>query len=153
MAPTRRRRSTRSPAGGAGVTRTHDLPTAQANELLAGFKGKLHTVKTQELKLEDGSTIVIARVKVPTPKGISGHLIRRFDTDALSASSLFRAAFPNAEDDAEQEEMTYLIKKYNTKAAGDEDETGSGKLTEHGYPLKMLRTWPRSTVLPSLRLN
>ena len=29
-------------------------------------------IQTQELKLEDGTAIIIARVKVPTPKGISG---------------------------------------------------------------------------------
>lgn len=91
---------------------------------------RIARLQTQELKLEDGTAIIIARVKVPTPKGISGcaaafapsslliraaltsqlctfilrkhrHIIRRFDTEALSASSLFRVAFPMATEEAE----------------------------------------------------
>lgn len=107
MVQGRRRRSSRSPASRGQVTRETPLPVEAANDLLAGFKGRLHSVKviemvflgywvpcrahpcafsmwlppaqwtprnqqTQELKLEDGTSILIARVKVPTPRGISG---------------------------------------------------------------------------------
>lgn len=133
MAPSRRRRSS---SREVVVERTVALPVEEANELLSGFKGRLHTVKTQELKLEDGTAIIIARVKVPTPKGISGHIIRRFDTEALSASSLFRVAFPMATEEAEQAEMAYLAKRYDTRRAGDEDANGSGKLTGTWIPLE-----------------
>lgn len=46
--------------------------------------------------------------------GISGHLIRRTDTDAVSASSLFRAAFPYASQEAEAAEMAHVAKSYDT---------------------------------------
>lgn len=118
------------------MTRESPLPVEAANGLLAGFKGRLHSVKTQELKLEDGTSILIARVKVPTPKGVSGHLIRRFDTEAISASSLFRVAFPQASEDAERDEMAYLAQRYNTRRAGDEDEAGNGKLTGVWVPVE-----------------
>jgi hypothetical protein len=57
------------------------------------------------------------------------HIIKRFDTDAVSASSLFRAAFPTATEAEETTEMAWIAKgsrsRYgDTKKAGNEqDET------------------------------
>ncbi|GAA5983081.1 hypothetical protein JCM11641_004905 [Rhodosporidiobolus odoratus] len=87
------------------------LPTDKANKLMVdGSKNpKVHKVKTQTLHLGEGSgTIVIARVKVAVPKGVPGHIIKRFDTNAVSASSLFRAAFPLASADEEALEMRWV---------------------------------------------
>lgn len=93
---------------------------------MAKHEGKLHKVKTQTLYLGEGPndqhTIVIARVKCPVPKDVPGHIIKRFDTNAVSASSLFKAAFPTATDAEEAREMEWVQKgKYgDTVAAGIE---------------------------------
>lgn len=55
------------------------------------------------------------------------HIIKRFDTGGISASSLFRAAFPTATEAQEEREMQWIIKnprqKYgDTRKAGVEDD-------------------------------
>lgn len=137
------RRSTRSPQPGSASKSAASLGAAartiaaqaarpalpsQANELLPVHKGRLHSVKTQELKLEKLS-ILIARVKAPVPKGVSGHLIKRFDTDAVSASSFFRVAFPTSTAQEEEAEMGFLRSKYDTATAGAEHQGPEGRLT------------------------
>lgn len=137
------RRSTRSPPASAakpastsftsaGKAMGKDrpaLPLSDANPLLKGHKGRLHSVKTQELKLQDNITITIARVKAPTPEGVSGHLIKRFDTDAVSASSFFRVAFPSSSQAAEEAEMAYLRSVHDAVAAGAEHPGSEARLT------------------------
>ena len=88
--------------------------------------------------------------QVPTPKGVSGnhlpsalkvysnstqkgHLIRRCDSDAISASSLFRVAFPTASTTAEAREMDYLTSRFDTKRAGMDHDVAS-KLTGTWIP-------------------
>ncbi|KAK4058488.1 hypothetical protein OIO90_000650 [Microbotryomycetes sp. JL221] len=123
-------RQTLSPAPSyAPVPRTRPtLPTKDANKFMPEWKGRMHKVKTQTLHLNDSDdTIKIARVKVPVPKGVPGHIIKRFDTGAVSASSLFRAAFPTASQDDEATEMAWIRegsnKKYgDTRQAGHEDD-------------------------------
>ncbi|KAL8286441.1 hypothetical protein RQP46_004458 [Phenoliferia psychrophenolica] len=100
------------------------------------WKGKMHKVKQQVLTLGPSSTITIARVKCPVPKGVPGHIIKRFDTGAVSASSLFRAAFPHATEESEAAEMAWISKgsrnRYgDTKAAG----------LEHDESKKLSGTW------------
>lgn len=98
-------------------------------------------IKTQILQLEDGPIILICRrkarhgalddrlpVQVPVPKGVSGHLIKRTDTDAVSASSLFRVAFPSATAEQEQQEMDWIATQFDTKQAGNDAEP-SARLT------------------------
>lgn len=62
--------------------------------------------------------IIIGRVKLPAPIK-SGHafLLKRFDTNAIAASSMFRIAFPYASLDAEKVEMEYLEKRYDSTVA------------------------------------
>ncbi|SCV67886.1 BQ2448_5497 [Microbotryum intermedium] len=117
----------KSPASTGAKTRPQ-LPLSDKNDLLLESKAKLHKVKTQTLQLgpPTNETIVIARVKCPVPKGVPGHLIKRFDTNAISASSFFRAAFPTASIAAENAEMKYIAahpKQFgNTKIAGREND-------------------------------
>ncbi|KAK4053452.1 hypothetical protein OIV83_001619 [Microbotryomycetes sp. JL201] len=106
------------------------LPLKDANKFMPEWKGKIHKVKTQTLHLNnDQDTITIARSKVPVPKGVPGHIIKRFDTGAVSASSLFRAAFPTASSEDEATEMAWIRKgskgKYGDtrKAGAEHDET------------------------------
>ncbi|KDE02936.1 hypothetical protein MVLG_06533 [Microbotryum lychnidis-dioicae p1A1 Lamole] len=119
--------SAKSPVSTSAKTRP-PLPLSDKNDLLLESKAKLHKVKTQTLHLgpPTNDSIVIARVKCPVPKGVPGHLIKRFDTNAISASSFFRAAFPTASVTAESAEMKYIVahpRQFgNTKVAGREDD-------------------------------
>ena len=50
------------------------LPLYAKNTLMADWKGKLHKVKSQTLRLGfDDETILIARVKCPVPKNVPGY--------------------------------------------------------------------------------
>ncbi|GAA95864.1 hypothetical protein E5Q_02521 [Mixia osmundae IAM 14324] len=75
-------------------------------------------VKMQRLDLPNGRQIRIARMKMPTPRDGTIHLIKRLDTDSISATTFFRAAFPTATDDELRNEACYLASIYNTEAYG-----------------------------------
>ncbi|GAA5976307.1 hypothetical protein JCM10908_005451 [Rhodotorula pacifica] len=124
------------------------LPTHAANkQMTEDGKGgpakaaKLHKVKTQTLHLgDDNGTIMIARVKCPVPKDVPGHIIKRFDTNAVSASSLFRAAFPTATEDEEAVEMRWIVVgsrgQYGDTAAAGMEHVESKKLSGTWIPAK-----------------
>ncbi|KAM0754551.1 hypothetical protein T439DRAFT_321586 [Meredithblackwellia eburnea MCA 4105] len=132
-----RTRSSMSPAPPTpGAASRPALPKQHANTLMDGYKGKLHKVKVQVLTLGPTSTITIARVKCPVPKGVPGHIIKRFDTNAVSASSLFRAAFPTATDTDEEVEMKWISKGCRGKY-GDTHAAG----LEHDETKKLSGTW------------
>ncbi|KAJ9474232.1 putative DNA binding component of SBF [Pseudozyma hubeiensis] len=74
-------------------------------------------VKLQIIKRE-GHNIIIGRVKLPTVNGQDhAFLLKRFDTNAMAASSMFRLAFPFADGNAEAAEMQFLDAKYDTNRA------------------------------------
>lgn len=74
-------------------------------------------VKLQIIKRE-GHNIIIGRVKLPTVNGQDhAFLLKRFDTNAMAASSMFRLAFPFADGTAEAAEMRFLDTKYDTNRA------------------------------------
>ncbi|KAJ1034806.1 hypothetical protein NDA13_001060 [Ustilago tritici] len=74
-------------------------------------------VKLQIIKRE-GHNIIIGRVKLPTVNGQDhAFLLKRFDTNAMAASSMFRLAFPFADGNAEAAEMQFLDAQYDTNRA------------------------------------
>ncbi|KAI0310301.1 hypothetical protein OF83DRAFT_1088459 [Amylostereum chailletii] len=77
-------------------------------------------VKVQGI-IQDDQSIIVARMKIPTPKGYS-FIIRRLDTDAISLTTMFRAAFPTADNDAEKGESAWVKAKYEVSGLND----GSG---------------------------
>lgn len=90
------------------------LPT-QTNPLLKDVDEAV--VKLQTIKRE-GHNIIIGRVKLPTVNGQNhAFLLKRFDTNALAASSMFRLAYPFADGDAEAAEMQHLDAQYDTNRA------------------------------------
>ncbi|KAG0141656.1 hypothetical protein CROQUDRAFT_663553 [Cronartium quercuum f. sp. fusiforme G11] len=111
------------------------LPLEKKNPLLASFRGRVRSVKTQNIPLENNWTITIARVKVPTSNGTAGHLIKRFDTNAISATSFFRAAFPDASEEEVNAQMDYISKIYDTATAGGDHIGPECKLTGTWVPL------------------
>lgn len=112
------------------------LPQEAFNPLLANYKGKIRSVRTQDINLATDSTITIARVKIPAPDKISTHLIKRFDTDAISATSFFKSAFPLATDQDESIQMDYLHKIYDTHNAGALDLGPDRRLTGVWVPIQ-----------------
>lgn len=60
------------------------------------------------------------------------HIIKRFDTNAVSASSMFRAAFPGASEQEEAAEMRWITTgsrgKYGDAAAAGNEGDESKKL-------------------------
>ena len=94
--------------------------------------------------------IIIGRVKLNTVNGAShGFLLKRFDTNAVAATSMFKLAFPYATPAAEQAEMAYLEQKYDCKSANGGTKTdlvpvaqiGEDGRKKPGRPRKELRTY------------
>ncbi|KAJ7364039.1 hypothetical protein DFH08DRAFT_765644 [Mycena albidolilacea] len=90
-------------------------------------------VKYQILNCQ-GNDILVGRLKVDTPTP-SGHafILRRFDTGAVSLTTMFRAAFPNAPDDAEKREFQWVKDSY--------DLTGNNGSSKDTSITRLAGTW------------
>ncbi|THH20721.1 hypothetical protein EW146_g663 [Bondarzewia mesenterica] len=73
------------------------------------------TVKYQEI-IRDGQSTVVARMKVQTPNG-HAFILRRLDTGAVSLTTMFRAAFPTASEEAEKQESTWVKANYDVSGS------------------------------------
>ncbi|WFD33409.1 hypothetical protein MCUN1_000222 [Malassezia cuniculi] len=94
--------------------RVHALPTRHNPRL---EEAKSHQVKLQVIRRED-KEIIIGRIKLPTVNGAEhGFLLKRFDTNAIAGSSMFRLAFPYADAESERAEMAYLETRFDTDVA------------------------------------
>ncbi|WAQ81254.1 hypothetical protein PtA15_1A594 [Puccinia triticina] len=112
------------------------LPQDKFHETLVNYQGKLRSVRTQDIKLGTTSVITIARIKIPAPDKVSSHLIKRFDTNAISASSFFKSAFPHATEEEEACHMNYLQEIYDTRRAGALDLGPEHRLTGVWVPIE-----------------
>ena len=107
-------------------------PAERVHELPKRTNPRLHEVKSRQVKLqvirrEDkyvcetnvcAREIIIGRIKLPTVNGAEhGFLLKRFDTNAIAGSSMFRLAFPYADAEEESAEMTYLESRFDTDVA------------------------------------
>jgi len=93
------------------------LPARHANPHLSSDVNP--SVKYQLLNCQ-GNDILVGRLKIPTPHTsnprtsnpvqINGHafILRRFDTDAISLTTMFRAAYPTASEEDERREVNYV---------------------------------------------
>ncbi|KAL9939541.1 hypothetical protein V8E36_001358 [Tilletia maclaganii] len=113
-------------------------------------------VKLQIIERE-GKDIIIGRVKLPLPAPTSNSsspdhafLLKRFDTNALAASSMFKIAFPYANADEERVEMEYLERRFDCDAAnggsvhGDDGAESTAETPKRGRPRPR-----KSTAVPS----
>ncbi|CAE6461660.1 unnamed protein product [Rhizoctonia solani] len=99
------------------------LPSHAFNPLIASMdKTETTPVKFQVITRE-GQDIIVGRVKIPTPNGNHAFILRRFDTGAVSLSTMFRAAFPSAGDEAEKIDSNWVKTNYDLTGAN-----GGGKL-------------------------
>ncbi|KAM6504495.1 hypothetical protein JOM56_001438 [Amanita muscaria] len=91
------------------------LPIKHANPYLSTTmqSPNIPPVKYQILNCQ-GQDILVGRLKILTNTG-SGHafILRRFDTGAISATTMFRAAFPNANEHDEKTEISWIKEHYD----------------------------------------
>ncbi|KAJ7227154.1 hypothetical protein GGX14DRAFT_628458 [Mycena pura] len=121
------------------------LPVNHANSHIGQLLktgSSLPPVKYQILNCQ-GNDILVGRLKVDTPT-TSGHafILRRFDTGAISLTTMFRAAFPNAPDDAEKREVQWVKDTY--------DLTGNNGSSKDPSITRLAGTWISPTVAVDL---
>ncbi|KZT41834.1 hypothetical protein SISSUDRAFT_1059146 [Sistotremastrum suecicum HHB10207 ss-3] len=111
------------------------LPVEHANPLIRTMDySKPPSVKYQVIERE-GQEIIVGRVKVSTPGGGHAFLLRRFDTGAVSLTTMFRAAFPSAPDEAEKIETNWVKQTYDTAGANGTAQNGGPQR------LRLAGTW------------
>ncbi|KAK7454664.1 hypothetical protein VKT23_011417 [Stygiomarasmius scandens] len=91
--------------------------------------GNLPPVKYQILHCK-GQDILVGRMKIETPTP-SGHafILRRYDTGAISLTTMFRAAFPNATEADEATEVQWVKDTYDLSGTnGNSRETNITRL-------------------------
>ncbi|KAI5121212.1 hypothetical protein M0805_007222 [Coniferiporia weirii] len=117
------------------------LPYAHANPFLAMTdNAKVPNVKYQVITRE-GQEIVVGRVKIQTPGGGHAFVLRRFDTGAISLTTMFRAAFPSAPEDSEKTESSWVKANFDSFGANG----GGGKDV-----LRLAGTWVRPDVAATI---
>ncbi|WVF72185.1 hypothetical protein IAT40_006997 [Kwoniella sp. CBS 6097] len=91
------------------------LPEDKRNQLLANLPDDVKIVKFQTI-VREGKEIVVGRIKVPTP-GATSHafILRRYDTNAISLTTMYKVAFPGASDDDEKREMEWVKSSFDTR--------------------------------------
>ncbi|KAF8656830.1 hypothetical protein AX16_002378 [Volvariella volvacea WC 439] len=119
------------------------LPVRHANPHVKTVldSGSLPPVKYQILNCQ-GQDILVGRLKIETPTP-SGHafILRRFDTGAVSLTTMFRAAFPNAAESDEKQEVQWVKENY--------DLSGNNGSTKDTSITRLAGTW----VNPQLALE
>ncbi|KAH9942764.1 hypothetical protein B0H21DRAFT_750251 [Amylocystis lapponica] len=92
------------------------LPVEHANPQIRTLDpSKPPPVKFQEI-VRDGQVTVVGRIKIPTPNG-HAFILRRLDTGAISLTTMFRAAFPTATEEAERAEASWVKVSYDIAGA------------------------------------
>ncbi|KAL1406896.1 hypothetical protein Q8F55_006308 [Vanrija albida] len=91
------------------------LPEAKRNPNLRNLPEDATLVKFQTI-VREGQEIVVGRIKVPTP-GPNQHafILRRYDTQAISLTTMFKVSFPGATEDEEKKEMEWVRSSYDTR--------------------------------------
>lgn len=91
------------------------LPEEKRNKHLGDLSDDTYAVKFQTI-VRDSKEIVVGRIKVPTP-GAHSHafILRRFDTNAVSLTTMFKVAFPGATEQEETREMDWVRNSFDTR--------------------------------------
>ncbi|KIJ67058.1 hypothetical protein HYDPIDRAFT_174312 [Hydnomerulius pinastri MD-312] len=117
-----------------------ELPLRHQNPHIKSLDlSKLPPVKYQSLD-RDGHEVLVGRMKIPTPNG-HAFILRRFDTGAISLTTMFRAAFPNADEAEERKETQWLKESF--------DLSGNNGSAKEPHIVRLAGTW----VSPSIALR
>lgn len=93
------------------------LPLELLNPLLKTAVVEKDPVVKYQIIEREGQEIVIGRVKVPTPNSGHAFILRRYDTGAVSLTTMFRAAFPEASDEDEKNDTAWIKQAYDIAGA------------------------------------
>ncbi|OSD06603.1 hypothetical protein PYCCODRAFT_1360769 [Trametes coccinea BRFM310] len=132
-----------------GVARP-PLPTQHANPHIRHLDAsKPPTVKFQEI-MRDGQSTVVGRVKIPTPNG-HAFILRRLDTGAISQTTMFRAAFPMASEEAEKAETSWVKTAFDTSGANKSGKARfAGTWVTPDVALYLAESYELSSIIPAL---
>ncbi|EIN09686.1 hypothetical protein PUNSTDRAFT_43989 [Punctularia strigosozonata HHB-11173 SS5] len=116
------------------------LPIHKANRtLLTLDHNNLPPVKFQKIKRPERE-VLVGRMKIPTPNS-HAFILRRYDTGAISITTMFRAAFPTASDEEEKAEMAWIKANYDTAGAN-----GGGASAINEPRVRFAGTWASADV-------
>ncbi|KAH7884501.1 hypothetical protein F5I97DRAFT_1889960 [Phlebopus sp. FC_14] len=120
-----------------------ELPIKHENPHIKSLDlSKLPPVKYQTLD-RDGHEVLVGRMKIPTPAG-HAFILRRYDTGAISLTTMFRAAFPSANENDERKETQWVKDNY--------DLSGNNGSAKEPHIVRLAGTWisPSTALLPEL---
>ncbi|KAL5526063.1 hypothetical protein ACEPAG_7401 [Sanghuangporus baumii] len=121
------------------------LPYQAINPHLALLdQSKLPAVKFQVIT-RDGQEIVVGRIKIQTPNG-HAFILRRYDTGAVSQTTMFRAAFPAASDDLERIESNWVKQNFDSTGANGGSAPGGGR----SDALRLAGVWVRPEIAKTI---
>ncbi|KAL5503849.1 hypothetical protein ACEPAH_7920 [Sanghuangporus vaninii] len=127
------------------LTGRPSLPYQAINPHLALLdQSKLPAVKFQVIT-RDGQEIVVGRIKIQTPNG-HAFILRRYDTGAVSQTTMFRAAFPAASDDLERSESNWVKQNFDSTGANGGSAPGGGR----NDTLRLAGVWVRPEVAKTI---
>ncbi|KZT73004.1 hypothetical protein DAEQUDRAFT_684557 [Daedalea quercina L-15889] len=132
------------------VTQRLPLPIQHTNPYLKQIdSSKPPPVKFQEI-VRDGHATIVGRLKIQTPSG-HAFILRRLDTGAISLTTMFRAAFPTANEDHEKQEASWVRATYDlagTNKGGRERFAGTWVTPE--VALELADNYGLSSIIPVL---
>nr|ODN77325.1 hypothetical protein L203_06265 [Cryptococcus depauperatus CBS 7841] len=93
------------------------LPEDKRNSHLIDLSDDAKIVKFQTI-VREGKEIVVGRIKVPTETNSGPHhafILRRYDTNAISLTTMYRVAFPGASEEDEKREMDWVKSSFDIR--------------------------------------
>ncbi|OJT07457.1 hypothetical protein TRAPUB_1700 [Trametes pubescens] len=126
------------------------LPYALANPHIKQVDAsKPPAVKFQEI-VRDGQSTIVGRLKIPTPSG-HAFILRRLDTGAISLTTMFRAAYPNASEEAEKGETNWVKIAFDTAGANKSGKARfAGTWVTPDVALYLAENYGLSSIIPAL---
>ncbi|KZO91562.1 hypothetical protein CALVIDRAFT_342596 [Calocera viscosa TUFC12733] len=104
-----------------------EIPSEFLNTHLRQLVGDLIPQVKFQVITREGQEIVVGRVKIPHPNG-HAFILRRFDTGAVSLTTMIRAAFPAATDDMEKSVTNWVRANYPIQGANGPTAAGTKNL-------------------------
>ncbi|KAI0359831.1 hypothetical protein OH77DRAFT_870999 [Trametes cingulata] len=126
------------------------LPLDHANPHIRHIDAsKPPAVKFQEI-VRDGQSTIVGRIKIPTPNG-HAFILRRLDTGAISLTTMFRAAFPTASDEAEKGETNWVRMSFDTSGANKSGKARfAGTWVTPEVALYLAENYSLGAIIPAL---
>ncbi|ODN84630.1 hypothetical protein L202_00537 [Cryptococcus amylolentus CBS 6039] len=133
------------------------LPENKRNIHLAALPAEARIVKFQTI-VREGREIVVGRIKVPTPATAAGarhaFILRRYDTNAISLTTMYKVAFPTATDEDEKREMDWVKSSFDTRGTnGGRDNSAvrlAGQWVSRSLAIHLAPAYKMDTLINAL---